>query len=58
MIEPKNYLTFKTDKSISDKLKIIAKACNMTQPELLESICKDFIEKIDSELEKMNNIET
>lgn len=47
MIEEKVHLTFKTEKSVSDKLKIFAKALNMTQPELIDSICKDFIEDIE-----------
>lgn len=52
MIEEKVYLTFKTDKSVSEKLKLFAKACNMTQPELIDSICKDFIELIEKTAEK------
>ena len=48
MIEEKVHLTFKTEKSISEKLKFLAKALNMTQPELIDSICKDFIETIEN----------
>lgn len=50
------YLTFHTDKETSEKLKFIAQACKMTQPQLIESICKDFIENVEEtakrELEK------
>ena len=52
MIEEKIYLNFKTDKSVSEKLKFIAKSLNMTQPELIDSICKDFIEMIENAAEE------
>ena len=46
------YLTFKTEKSISETLKIIAKSLNMTQPELINNICKDFIEMLEETARK------
>lgn len=38
------YLTFKTDEATSEMLKFIAHSMNKTQPELIDQICKDFIE--------------
>lgn len=56
MSTKKIHLTFPTDEETSEKLRFIAHACKMTQPELIESICKDFIENIEEtakrELEK------
>lgn len=52
MIEEKVHLTFKTERSVSEKLKIFAKSLNMTQPELIDSICKDFIELIEKTAEE------
>ena len=40
------YLTFKTDERTAALLKFIAKGCNKTQPELINEICKNFIEDI------------
>ena len=37
------HLTFKTDKITSEILKLIAHKYQMTQPELINEICKDFI---------------
>lgn len=42
----KVYLTFETDRKTSEELKWIAKSCKMTQPELINEICNDFIENI------------
>lgn len=55
MIEEKIYLNFKTEKSVSEKLKFIAKSLNMTQQELIDSICKDFIEMIENAAEEEIN---
>ena len=41
------YLTFKTDRNTSDKLKQIAKGIGATQPEVINDACKFFIETID-----------
>ena len=46
MIEQKVNITFKTNKSTSDLLKFIAHKCNMTQPELINEICEEFIERL------------
>ena len=55
----KVHLTFATDKETSETLKWIAHKCNKSQPELIESICKDFIASIEElakqELEKEGN---
>ena len=56
MNKEKVHLTFKTDREISELLKLIAHDANMTQPELIEKICRDFIEDLNQiakeELEK------
>lgn len=46
------YLTFKTEKSISETLKMIANSLNMTQPELINNICIDFIEMLEETARK------
>ena len=39
------YVTFKTNQEICQMLTVIAKEEGKTQPELIESICKDYIKK-------------
>lgn len=46
------YLTFKTDKETSEGLKVLAQFFKKTQPELINDICKDFVENVLEELEK------
>lgn len=40
------YLTFKTDRDTHEFLKLTAHILNKTKPELIEEICKDFINAI------------
>ena len=40
------YLTFKTDRDTHEFLKHTAHILNKTQPELIEEICKNFINAI------------
>lgn len=40
------YLTFKTDKATSEILKFIAHKLGKSQPDLINEICKDFIEML------------
>lgn len=40
------YLSFKTDRETCEMLTKIAHKLGKTQPELIEEICKDFIEDI------------
>lgn len=46
------YLTFKTDEVTAYWLKTIAKTLKKTQPELINDICKDFIEDLDKQCEE------
>lgn len=55
MIEEKIHLTFKAKKSTSEKLKLCAHAMNMTQPELINEICEDFIKLIEQAAEELQN---
>lgn len=59
-MKEKVYLTFKTEKEVSELLKFVAKECNMTQPELIEDICKTFLENLNNTakqiLEKENSL--
>lgn len=55
MKNDKVFLTFETDRKTSWLLKSIAHSFNMTQPELINDICKDFIDNILKEIEKMQN---
>ena len=56
MNSEKVYLTFPTDKRTAELLKLIAKGTGKSQPELINEICKDFINELDAiakqELEK------
>lgn len=47
MKSDKVYLTFPTDRATSEILKIIAHGYKMSQPELIEMICKQYIEDLD-----------
>lgn len=47
MNNEKIYLTFPTDRRTAYLLKEMAKGFKMTQPELINIICKDFIRYID-----------
>lgn len=44
MKNDKIYLTFQTDVITSGLLKELAHALKMTQPELINKICKDYVE--------------
>lgn len=50
------YLTFPTDPETAYMLKDIAKRMNKTQPELINEICKDFIENLLSYLKEQEQI--
>lgn len=51
----KVYLTFKTDKATSKMLTYLAHKFNMTQPELIDEICKDFIDRMIKAAEEAQN---
>lgn len=57
MKEEKIYLTFSTDKYTAAVLKELAKTYKMTQPELIENICKDHIESVMEYIAKAKNNE-
>ena len=46
MNNEKVYLTFPTDRETSFILKDVARRMGKTQPELINEICKDFIENL------------
>ena len=37
------YLSFRTDRTTSELLKKLAKSMNMTQQELINNLCKSFV---------------
>ena len=46
-MKPKDvYLTFKTDEATSEMLKFIAHAMKKSQPELINQICKEYIQDL------------
>lgn len=47
------YLTFKTDRDTHEFLKMMANAMGKTQPEIIDEICKDFINFIKEESKRM-----
>lgn len=47
------YLTFKTDRVTSDMLKEIARSFEMSQPELIDKICKEYIKDLLTELNEI-----
>ena len=55
-MKEKVYLTFKTDRATSELLKRIAIKMGMSQPELIDEICHDFIEHFLSFIEKDKGI--
>lgn len=48
------HLTFKTDKATSEILKLIAHKLGKSQPELINEICKDFIEMLNKAANEIN----
>lgn len=47
------YLTFKTDRSTSEKLKGIAHMAGITQPEVINDACKFFLKTIEEAVKSM-----
>ena len=47
------YLTFKTDSATSEMLKWVAHSFEMSQPELIDKICKDYLKEL---MEELNEI--
>ena len=52
MNSDKVYLTFATDKETSDLLKLLAHSFKMTQPELINTICKQAIQSIKNKVKE------
>lgn len=46
------YLTFKTDRNTSNRLKEIAHLIGVTQPEVINDACKYFLEALDEACKK------